>query len=241
MAPQKVQFASTEFVVSPFIYWSIIFVALLLAVGVAVLLAFYTVQDGEVAVVMRLGKFYKVSEPGLHWRLPWGIDRLERLKTASTQQIEMGFRTVAGDSLPQRQANLAESRLITGDLYLTDVFWTLAYRISDPYKYISNSPAPVAILRTLGEAAMRKAVGNYSLMEVFQTRRSEVADYALQAIQADLQRIDLGIEVISIELKEIVPVMKAAVITQPTRKPMTAKAAVDTTAPVIADSVQGAW
>lgn len=209
MAHPKVKFAETEFVVSPLTFWLIIVLALLLAVAITLALAFYTIPEGEVALVSRLGKFYKLSVPGIHWRLPWGIDRIERLKVAYPHQIDLGFNALQTDSgTVIRQAKPNESRLITADLYLTDVFWTLTYKISDPVKYVYSSQNPEAILKTLGIAAMRKAVGQHTLQELFQTQRVEITTAVQQELQSNLRQIDLGIAIQSVELKQVLPLMQ---------------------------------
>lgn len=221
MTHQKVKFAETEFFVSPLTYWLIILVALLMAMAVTFTLAFYTIQDGEIAVVTRLGKFSRLQEPGLHWRLPWGIDRVYRLKTDYPYQIEIGFVTTENDSGPlQRRPLPQEARLITGDLYLVDVMATVTYRITDPKAYVLNTRQPDSLLRTLSRVALRQAVGLHSLEELFQTKRSAIGTWALGQLQKLLAGLGLGVEIQTFELKEVIPLQQVSGTT-PTTVPKT--------------------
>ncbi len=231
MARQKVKFADTEFEVSSLNYWLIIFVAFILACAVTAALSFYTLKAGESGVVVRLGRFHKVVESGLHWRLPWGIDHIYRLKNTFPYEMEFGFTTVQSDSgATFRQPVPEESRLITGDLYLADVYWTITYRINQPIAYCFNSQEPRQMLHTIAESALRKAAGNHSLQELFQTNRQAVVAEATKYIEDDLQWLEIGIVLQDVALKEVIPVSNLPTQALPTSNlnPQASTVTVDT-------------
>src|ERR1700675_1005642 len=63
--------------------------------------SYYTVQAESEAVVLRFGKFLKTVEPGLHFKLPLGIDRVSVLPTRRQLKLEFGFDT-AGYTNPDQ-------------------------------------------------------------------------------------------------------------------------------------------
>ena len=71
------------------IYWAVM-IALAAAAGFT---CFYTVEPDEEVVVLRLGKYRETTGPGLHFKLPFGIDRAIKVKTKVVLQEEFGFRS----------------------------------------------------------------------------------------------------------------------------------------------------
>src|SRR5690606_10982955 len=114
-----------------------------LAVAVAlwgVVSSFYTVQPEERAVVKRFGDVYGITDPGLHFKLPFGIDNVQLVATERVLKQEFGFRTedVSSDRSSRYSAadHPEESLMLSGDLNIIDVEWVVQYRISDPIKYL---------------------------------------------------------------------------------------------------------
>ncbi|PJA41580.1 MAG: hypothetical protein CO182_06025, partial [Lysobacterales bacterium CG_4_9_14_3_um_filter_62_6] len=157
-----------------------------LLIAWSVLSSFYTVQPEERAVIKRFGKVIGISDPGLHFKLPLGIDRVELVKTERVLKQEFGFRTISADG--QRSEYSAEDRadeslMLSGDLNIIDVEWVVQYRIADPIKYLYNQRNPEGSLRDLSESVMRRAVGNRLGSDVLTTARVEIADLAREEIQ----------------------------------------------------------
>jgi membrane protease subunit HflK len=187
-----------------------------LAMGfVAVLVAlvgftsFYTVQPEERAVIKRFGKVYGISDPGLHFKLPFGIDRVQKVATERVLKEEFGFRT-ADASGPERtrfsdQTFLDESLMLTGDLNIIQVEWVVQYRISDPIKYLYGMREPLQTLRDLSESVMRRVVGNRIGSEVLTVGRVEIANDAREEIQSAMDHYDNGLHIITVELQDVVP------------------------------------
>lgn len=209
MAVKKVHFSNHEFVVGAFYYWLIILLALVLALIVTALMSFYTIAPGENGVVVRLGKVSQINSPGVHWKLPWGIDRLHRIKVDYQYSAEFGFRAAVSDSQTISYGNFyrPEARLLTGDLKMIDLQWVAQYRIQDPVAYLFNVADPENTIRAVGLAAMRTAVGDYSFHEVFQTERRAVAERAKKYMQAKFDLYKIGITVQHVQLKEAWPAL----------------------------------
>ncbi|MCB9027284.1 MAG: FtsH protease activity modulator HflK [Bdellovibrionaceae bacterium] len=175
----------------------------------ALLTSFYTVEPDEEAVIIRLGKYQGTYPPGLHFKLPFGIDRLEKLKTKLVHQAEFGFRTQNSQMMDRTQysgRNLeSESSMLTGDLNVADVEWVVHYQIADPFKYLFQASDPVRNLRDVSESILRRVVGDRVVTEVLTTGRLEMAADAKVLTQEILDKYDIGIRVVAVKLQDINP------------------------------------
>jgi modulator of FtsH protease HflK len=170
---------------------------------------FYTVQPEERAVVKRFGKVIGISDPGLHFKLPFGIDDVQMVATERVLKEEFGFRTeeVSRDQ-SSRYASTdhpEESLMLSGDLNMIDVEWVVQYRISDPMKYVYAMREPQRTLRDISESVMRRVVGNRIGSEVLTTGRVDISTTARDEIQTAMQQYDNGIHIITVELQDVVP------------------------------------
>lgn len=170
---------------------------------------FYTVQPEERAVNKRLGKVIGIADPGLHFRLPFGIDKTQFVATERVLKEEFGFRTEGrtadGKTTFSEEDFTSESLMLTGDLNVIDVEWVVQYRIADPIKYLYAMREPRRTLRDLSESVMRRVVGNRIGSEALTTGRVEIATTARNEIQSAMTRYDNGIQVITVELQNVVP------------------------------------
>lgn len=171
---------------------------------------YYTVQPEERAVVKRLGEVIDITDPGLHFKLPLGIDRVQRVATERVLKQEFGFRTdlrAGGDSRSRYsgEAFPDESLMLTGDLNVIDVEWVVQYRIADPIKYLYAMRDPEGTLRDLSESVMRRVVGNRIGSDVLTVARVEISSAAREEIQSAMTRYDNGISILSVELQDVVP------------------------------------
>ena len=169
---------------------------------------FYTVEPDEEAVVIRFGKYIGTYPPGLHFKLPFGIDRNINVKTKRVLQEEFGFRT---KNLQSRRTEYSgniygsESLMLTGDLNVADVEWVVQYQISDPFKYLFQTKAPIRNIRDASESIMRRVVGDRLVTEVLTTGRVEIASQAKELMQNVLNRYDMGVKIVTVELQDVNP------------------------------------
>ena len=170
--------------------------------------SYYTVQPEEQAVVKRFGAVISIREPGLHFKLPFGIDRAYNIPTARVLKEEFGFRTTGtGQRASYRKdaAMLDESLMLTGDLKVIDVEWVVQYRISDPSLFLHRARDPRKTLRDISEAVMRRIVGNSLGSDVLTEKRVQVAMQARDELQDILDSFDIGIWISTIELQDVTP------------------------------------
>ncbi len=165
---------------------------------------FYSIQSGEVGVVQRFGKFVRLAQPGLNWKLPAGIEKVTKVKDAFVYTEEFGIRTVRPGVRTQyapERGFVEESLMLTGDLNCAIVPWVVQYRISDPYRYMFKVRRVNETLRDMSEAIMRQVVGDRSINEVI-TERLEIATEAQRQLQVALNDAETGLTIANLELKK---------------------------------------
>ena len=178
------------------------------AVALFVLLwsSYYTVEAESEGVVLRFGKFLKTVEPGLHFKLPLGIDQVSVLPTRRQLKLEFGFFTPNYTNPDQvGAAQTEEKSMVTGDLNAALVEWVVQYRIDDPKQYLFDVRNPGQTLRDLSEAAMREIIGDRTVDEVITIGRQDIEVSALSRMQELAQRYKLGVRVDQVQLKNVNP------------------------------------
>ena len=182
-------------------------IAIVLLLAGVLLTSYYTVGAESEAVVLRFGKFLKTVEPGLHFKLPFGIDVVTVLPTRRQLKLEFGFGTPGNLTNPiQVGENPDEEKsMVTGDLNAALVEWVVQYRIEDPRQYLFDVRNPGETLRDLSEAAMREVVGDRTVDELITIGRQDIEVEALARMQDSSKRYRLGIRVDQVQLKNVNP------------------------------------
>jgi membrane protease subunit HflK len=168
--------------------------------------AYYTVPSDSVAVVQRFGKYLKEVPPGLHFKLPLGIDAATIVPVKRQLKQEFGFATPgATDPFQSPRDGKRETEMVTGDLNAALVEWVVQYRISDPVKFLFAVREPSETLRYVSESVMREVVGDRTVDEVITIGRQEIEDEALAKMQALSTKYEMGISIDQVQLKNINP------------------------------------
>jgi modulator of FtsH protease HflK len=170
--------------------------------------AFYTVPSDSVAVIQRFGKYIKNVSPGLHLKLPFGIDSSKIVPVKRQLKQEFGFTTPGAKDpyqSPQAQDGRRETQMVTGDLNAALVEWVVQYRISDPVKFLFEVRRPSETLRYVSESVMREVVGDRTVDEVITIGRQEIESEALIKMQSLSTKYAMGISIDQVQLKNINP------------------------------------
>ena len=167
----------------------------------------YEVDTEETGVVLRFGKFSSYADPGLHFKLPFGIDRVYLVQTGRVLKEEFGFRTVTPDvrSTYTKRGLEEESLTLTGDLNVVDVEWIVQFQVADPFKFIFRINDPVGTVRDIAEAMVRKAIGNANVTEVLTTERAQLAGEIEQNLQSTLNDYDIGVRIVTVKFQDVTP------------------------------------
>ena len=183
----------------------------LIVVGVFILIllksAVYSIGPDEVGVIQRFGKYITTTEPGLHAKLPFGVDKVTPVKVKRIFKQEFGVRTLRSGVRTQYSTGsyLDESLMLTGDLNILDVRWIVQFRVKDPVQLLFNTRDPEDNVRDISEVVMRRFAGDYSVDEVLSTRREEIDDLAHIEMQKILDKYETGIQIVTVKLQDVNP------------------------------------
>jgi len=174
-------------------------------VGMGVMSSFYKVKPGEHAIVLTLGNHNNipVTEEGLKFNWPFGIDRVTKVNVAKLRTAEFGFDETSARSRTISQR--ATAQIVTGDLNIADVQWSTQYRVKKAFEYLFRVRSAVETFRDMNEAVMREAVGDRTINEVFTVGRTEIQLEVKEKLQDLADQYELGISITQVILKDVNP------------------------------------
>jgi membrane protease subunit HflK len=164
---------------------------------------FFTVGRSEVGVIQRFGKFDRLAQPGLSFKLPTGIEKVTKVNVRQPETAEFGFKTYSstGYRTSSDSSRQESSLMLTGDLNVAVVPWIVQYRRSNPREYLFNVKDVGSLLRHMSEATMRTVIGDRSINEVISSR-AEIANAAKEMLQTEMDKAQAGISIVNIEMKK---------------------------------------
>ena len=198
---------------------SLVFIVIVLVLLVAVLSSVYTVNDKQQAVVTTFGKVTKVAGPGMHFKLPFGIQEATKVDVNVLRKIEIGYRS-SGEkdyssytATPEYESTAPagtymvedESKMISGDYNIVNCDFFVEYKISDPVKYLYNSQTPDAILKSLTQSHIRNVISSYTVDQILTTGKGEIQTKIKESIIEELSVYDLGLVLTDIKLQDSEP------------------------------------
>jgi membrane protease subunit HflK len=178
-------------------------VILILLVG-----SVYQISPEEMGAILRFGKFVRTSGPGLHFKLPLGMETLTRVPVQRQLKLEFGFRTTRAGIKSEFRVEPEQTKeavMLTGDLNVVVVEWIVQYKIKDPFKYLFKMRNVENTFRYLNEAVVRKYVGESSVDEVITVGRSRIAAEAREELQHLCDLYEIGIEVNQLIFQDVNP------------------------------------
>lgn len=178
----------------------------LAAVAFLIYDAYYTVPSDSVGIVQRFGEYTAEKDPGLHFKIPLGIDKVTILPVKRQLKQEFGFATADATNQSQSRPDVAQqSQMVTGDLNAALVEWVVQYRIAEPRKHLFDTRNPEETLRYISESVMRVVVGDRSVDEVITIGRQEIETVALSEMQVLVAKYEIGVSIDQVQLKNINP------------------------------------
>lgn len=168
----------------------------------------FTVPADSQAVILRFGKFQGLRDAGLQFKLPFGIDQHEIIAVLRQQKMEFGFGTPGATNENQftnRDEQMRERSMITGDRNSALVEWVVQYRVTEPRDYLFAVRFPEDTLRDVSESVMREVIGDRSVDEVLTVGRSEIESRALELHRDYVKRYSLGVSIDQVQLKNVTP------------------------------------
>lgn len=174
---------------------------------IAAFSTFFVVDETEQAVITRLGSYRTTLGPGLHYKLPFGIEKkyiVPGTKVVQTEQF--GFKTKTGGVVNTYQNNISsESTMLTGDLNIVDVEWIIQYRIVDPVAWLFTVEEKDQTIRDISRSVINTLVGDRAILSIMGSERSNIESLAMTMMNEQFTQLGMGINVIAVKLQNIVP------------------------------------
>jgi membrane protease subunit HflK len=186
---------------------AIIIVVVVIVALITAFSSFFVVDPQETAAVLLFGRYTRMAEPGLHFKLPFGIEKNYNVPTQVVLKQEFGFRTErpgvttirAGQDFPE------ESIMLTGDLNIVDVEWIIQYRIVDAFNWLFKVQDKEKTIRDISQSVINQLVGDRAIFDVIGAERANIEARGQERMNELFDIYELGIQVTTVKLQNIVP------------------------------------
>ena len=183
---------------------AVVAAVIVLVVLICGMTCFYTVDDKQQAVVTTFGKVTDVTDAGVHFKLPFGIQQVEKVDVNVYQKIELGYRTDIYSDVGYDVVD-DESSMITGDYNIVNVEFFVEYKISDPVAYLYSSNDPQTILRNLIQSQVRNVVGSSSVDAVLTDGKENIQMQVKNLVTEILEDYDIGLTLVDVKIQDSEP------------------------------------
>ena len=171
-----------------------------LAAGVVVLIwlatGFFIVQEGQQAVITQFGRYHSTAGAGFNWRAPFPIQRHEVVFVTQIRSLDVGRDTII------KATGLRESAMLTEDENIVEIKFAVQYRLTDARAYLFESKNPTDAVMQAAETAVREVVGKMRMDAALSEDREQIAPRVRNIMQVILDRYNVGIEVVGINLQQ---------------------------------------
>ena len=181
----------------------LLLILLALLVASSAMSCFYTVDDKQQAVVTTFGKVTDITDAGVHFKIPFGIQQVQKVDVNVYQKIELGYNSMGDDYYGV--TNTSESTMITGDYNIVNVDFFVEYKISDPVAYLYSSNNPELILRNLIQSQVRNVVGSSSVDAVLTDGKENIQMQVKELVTQILEECDIGLTLVDVKIQDSEP------------------------------------
>ncbi|HEV2546370.1 MAG TPA: FtsH protease activity modulator HflK [Stellaceae bacterium] len=161
----------------------------------------YRVQPDEEGIVLRFGAYNRKTTPGLNYHLPFPLEQALTPSVTRVNTIEIGGaaqqRGFEGAQEPQ------ESRMLTGDENLIDIYYTVQYVVKDAPKFLFNIRNPNETVKAVAESAIREVVGHTDAIGAIVGGQDKIVKETQDLLQRILDAYDSGVQITTINLRRI--------------------------------------
>jgi modulator of FtsH protease HflK len=171
----------------------------ILLLGIVAFTTWYTVDESEQAVIATFGAVDEgVAEPGLHFKLPWPIQKVQKL-SKETFSLQFGYKEKDGEikEFPK------ETKMITGDENIVLADMVVQWKITNPEKYLYNSEDPGKVLYNATSASLRSIIGSSKIDDALTSGKAEIEAQVRDLLSDLIERYDIGISILSVKLQDV--------------------------------------
>ena len=182
-----------------------IMLAAVVVLGLWMASGIYMVQADELGVVMRFGKLSNVTEPGLHYHLPFPMESVVTPKVTEVKRVEIGFRTVYQGPPARYEDMPEESLMLTGDENIVDIDLIVQFKIKDPAAYLFEVRDVYKSVKSASEATLRQVVGYHKIDEALTDGKYEIQQEIQSKLQEILDLYNAGVMIVAVQLQDVHP------------------------------------
>ena len=157
----------------------------------------FIVQEGQQAVVTSFGRYAYTVDAGIQWRFPYPFQAHETVPVTQLRSVEMGRNT------PVPATGLRDSSMLTQDENIIDIRFTVQYRLKDARAFLFENRNPDEAVVQASESAVREVVGRSNVDAVLYQARDVLASELLNSVQAQLDRLKTGIQVVNVNVQTV--------------------------------------
>lgn len=180
-----------------------IFIVCALIIAFGIFSSIYSVSEQEQAVITQFGKVVGVESAGLHFKIPF-IQQSIRVNT-TTQGMAIGYQESGTNDPIEDTSDYEDSMMITKDFNFVNIDFYLEYKVANPETFLFNTAEPLETLRNLTKASIRSTISKYLVDEVMTTAKGKIQSEVKDKLIAEMQKINLGIEVVNISIQDAEP------------------------------------
>jgi membrane protease subunit HflK len=157
-----------------------------IAVAIWFFSGFYTIGEAERGVVLRLGKYDRIVDPGLNWRARF-IDEVTAVNVQSIRSLR------------------ATGLMLTKDENVVTVAMDIQYRVSDPYKYLFQVTNADDSLRQATDSALRAVIGDSLMDSILTSGRQQIRQYTQATLNEIIDKYDMGLMLVDVNFQSARP------------------------------------
>ncbi len=165
----------------------------------------YIVGPDEQGVVRRFGKLSRVASSGIHYHIPFPVEKVNKPKVTQVKRLEIGFRTVDPGPPSRYQEVPSEAIMLTGNLNIIDIDMIVQFRIRDAVKFLFNVRDVEQTIHKAAEAALRQVIGKHDIDEALTTGKFQIQEQTLAQLQEILDRYEAGVVIVAVQLQDVHP------------------------------------
>ena len=169
----------------------------IIAAAVVAMNSTYQIREQEQVVLTTLGKAQAVTEPGLHFKIPF-IQQIQKVNT-TIQGLSIGYDETTNETIT------SEAVMITSDYNFIDVDFFIEYKVSDPVKAVYASSEPIKILKNLAQSSIRNVIGSYDVDSVLTTGKNEIQSSIREVLSKQLEKHDIGLTLVNVTIQDSEP------------------------------------
>ena len=173
----------------------------------------YKIDKDSVGVVTRFGALLHAAvPPGLHYKFPWPVDAVQHVPVKQVKTLHLSdFITEKGKPIADSRGNAFKFKTeidpycITGDNNIVAVNMMLKYTVGDPVKYLLKNKQSEYFIERVAAAIIVRQLARRRIDEILTFGKKQIELELLQALRAEIEPLDTGINISFLEMERMAP------------------------------------